>query len=120
MAAGPEDILQKQVAAFLKFAAPDLLWHHPANGGFRNVREASKLKAMGVRAGVADLAIVLPDGRAAFIELKTATGRLSPAQAEFRDTCERLRIPHEVCRTLQEVETTLRAWGVTLRSRSPE
>lgn len=112
-----EDALQKAVAAFLKVAAPDLLWFHPANGGFRNVREAGKLKAMGVRAGVADLAITLPDGRSAFIELKVGAGRLSPAQAEFRATCERLSIPHDICRSIEDVVACLRAWGVPLRAR---
>lgn len=118
MAAGHEDRLQKQVVAFLRVAAPDLLFFHPANGGFRNLREAAKLKAMGVRAGVADLAVVLPDGRAAFVELKAGKGRLSPAQAEFRDTCERLSIPHAVARSLAEVEAALSAWGVTMKARA--
>lgn len=112
-----EDALQRSVAAFLKIAAPNLLWFHPANGGFRNLREAGKLKAMGVRAGVADLAITLPDGRSAFIELKVGAGRLSPAQAEFRDTCERLSIPHDVCRSVSDVEACLRGWNVPLKAR---
>jgi hypothetical protein len=42
---------------------------------------------MGVRPGVADFAPVLPGGRSAFLELKSAKGRLSPAQREFRAAC---------------------------------
>jgi hypothetical protein len=30
--------------------------------------------------------MVLPDGRAAYLELKSRKGRLSPAQQEFRAT----------------------------------
>ncbi len=115
-----EDNLQKSVVHFLKIAAPNLVFYHPANGGFRNVREASKLKAMGVKAGVADLAVVLPDLRAAFIELKTATGRINANQAEFQSTCDRLGIPYAVCRSVDDVAATLTGWGVTLRARSPE
>lgn len=117
MSAGPEDALQKQVATFLNISCPDLLWFHPPNGGFRNVREAAKLKAMGVKAGVADLAITLPDGRSAFIELKAGKGALSPSQKEFRDTCERLGIPYAVCWSLAEVEQALTEWGVRMRAR---
>lgn len=115
-----EDDLHKAVVRFIGIAAPHLLVFHPANGGFRNVREAAKLKAMGVRAGVADLAITLPDARSAFIELKTKAGRLSPHQAEFQSTCDRLGIPYAVCRSIEEVAATLRGWGVQLRARSPE
>lgn len=115
-----EDDLQKAVVRFIGIAAPQLLVFHPANGGFRNVREAAKLKSMGVKAGVADLAITLPDARSAFIELKTKAGRLSPHQAEFQSTCDRLGIPYAVCRSIEEVAETLRGWGVQLRARSPE
>lgn len=34
--------------------------HHSPNGGFRNKREAGKLKAMGVREGFPDLLLLLP------------------------------------------------------------
>jgi len=115
-----EDALQKMIVRFLKITAPDLVFYHPANGGFRNVREAAKLKAMGVKAGVADLAVVLPDLRAAFIELKTATGRVNANQAEFQSTCDRLGIPYAVCRSVDDVAATLKGWGVNLRARSPE
>lgn len=115
-----EDALQKMVVRFLKTTVPDLVFYHPANGGFRNVREAAKLKAMGVKAGVADLAVVLPDLRAAFIELKTSTGRVNANQAEFQSTCDRLGIPYAVCRSVDDVAATLKGWGVNLRARSPE
>ncbi len=120
MAAGQEDILQMQVARFLKVVAPDLCWYHPANGGYRNPREAAKLKDMGVRPGVADLALILSDGRAAFIELKVGKNRQTDTQIAFQADCERLGAPYAVCRSLDDVETTLRAWGVPLRARSPE
>jgi hypothetical protein len=120
MSAGPEDILQMQVARYLNIAAPNLVWFHPANGGYRNPREAKKLKDMGVKPGVADLAMILPDGRAAFIELKAGKNGLENSQKAFRDLCAANSIPYAVCRSLEDVDATLRNLGVPLRARSPE
>lgn len=46
------------------------------------------LKAEGVRAGVPDLILLLPRNghHALLLELKTETGRLSPAQSDFLET----------------------------------
>lgn len=56
---------------------PDLKWlHHIPNGGFRNKREAAKLKAMGVKAGVLDLCLPVKRGgySGLYIELKKIKG----------------------------------------------
>lgn len=37
----------------------------------------------GLPVGFSDLFCVLPDGRAAFLEIKTATGRIRPEQTAF-------------------------------------
>lgn len=118
MSAGPEDILQIQIARFLKIAAPDLLWFAVPNGGYRNEREARKLKDMGVLPGVADLAFVLPSGQAAFIELKSGKNRQQPSQRLFEESCIRSQALYAVCWSLAEVETILRTWGVALRARA--
>jgi hypothetical protein len=57
------------------------------NGGHRHIATAGKLKAEGVRAGVADmfLAIGGPGYLGTFIEMKTDTGKLSDSQKAFRD-----------------------------------
>jgi len=41
-------------------------------------RTGAILSGMGVKPGVADLALVLPGGRPGFLELKSRKGRLSP------------------------------------------
>lgn len=60
------------------------------NGGQRHIAVARKLKAEGVRAGVPDL--FLPVARngyhGLFVEMKTRTGKTSPAQRAY---FERLR-----------------------------
>jgi hypothetical protein len=61
-----------------------LLFHIP-NGGAREEREAAKLKAAGVRAGVPDLCLPVARGgrHGLYIELKTKTGRVAPEQAAW-------------------------------------
>lgn len=62
---------------------PELRWlHHSPNGGFRNVREAAKLKAMGVKPGYPDLSLLVPRGQYAglFIELKTLKDKNTKTQ----------------------------------------
>lgn len=118
MAAGPEDILQIQVTRFLKVAAPDLLFWHTPNGGRRQLGEARKFKDMGVLPGVPDLTFVLPGGLAAFIELKAGKNGLEPSQRAFAEQAAANGAAWAVCRSLDEVEATLRKWGLTLRARA--
>ena len=75
---------------------------------------------MGMLAGVPDLAFILPGGRTAFIELKTAHNKvtgvqkqyLRPEQKAFRARATELGALYAVCRSLEEVQGTLKAWGI--------
>jgi hypothetical protein len=60
-------------------AARGTYWFHPANGGARSKSEGAIFKGLGVRAGTPDL-ILIRGGRTYGLELKSSTGRLSPAQ----------------------------------------
>lgn len=112
-----EDTLHIHAVHFLKIVCPHVLAWHSANGGSRDVREAAKLKAMGVRPGVADLALVGDEGRLHFIEFKALKGRQSPAQKQFQDDCAKRNIPYAIVRSLNEFEATLRRWGIQFRGR---
>ena len=84
-----EATLQAHVVKLLQaYARHDVCWFHVPNGELRDMRTAAKLKLAGVRAGVADL-ILIVDGRAHGLELKTETGRLSDKQVEFCEDLER-------------------------------
>ncbi len=78
MAADDEHIIQREIVralradGFFVFAIP--------NGGARNVVTATRLRAEGVMAGVPDLFVV--DYGGFFLEVKTATGKLSKEQVE--------------------------------------
>jgi hypothetical protein len=82
----PEQQIQIGVAHHFKTLEPlkkDFTFFAVPNGGLRTKREASLLKAMGVRAGVHDLVFLLPAGIAVLIELKADGGRTSDDQKVF-------------------------------------
>lgn len=117
-----EQAFQQQVASYLDHVVPGLLWWHVPNGaGNRGVRLGGILKSMGVKAGVPDIAMVLPMGRAAFIELKTPKGSLSADQKAFRDRAVAINAFWAEARSLADVEAILERWltpfGWTLKAR---
>lgn len=57
---------------------------HCPNGEKRDKITASKLMAMGVRAGVPDLIFILPKGKTLWVELKLKRGKESKTQEKFR------------------------------------
>lgn len=106
----PEQILQQQIARFLDTAYPALLWFHCPNGGARTKVEAAILKTMGVKAGVPDIIMVLPDGRAAFVELKAGRGTLTEAQMAFKARSQALGCAWAEVRSLDEMIGLAERW----------
>lgn len=115
----PEEEIQVLVAAFLDRALPrDYRWLHIPNGGARSKREGGLFKAMGVKAGAADVLILTPVGKFIWIELKTATGRLRPGQEDWRDWCRSIGAPWFLCRSLDDVIEALESLQIRLRVRA--
>ena len=54
--------------------------------------------------GVADRIVLLPGGVVWFVEIKTATGRLSPWQKVFAAEMRRMRMNYIVIRSKEEVD----------------
>lgn len=114
----PEEDIQILVAAFLDRALPaDYRWLHIPNGGARSKREGGIFKAMGVKAGAADVLILTPVGKFIWIELKTATGRLRTEQEGWRDWCRAIGAPWFLCRSLDDVIEALESLQIRLRVR---
>lgn len=126
-----EDALHCSVAdALNKLLLPPAQWtHFPAGGYGLSAPAAARLYRLGLRSGWPDL-LVVHEGRLFGIELKTATGRLSKTrvvrtrsgaarvrvgQAEMLAGLERAGVRIAVCRSVEDVLATLRAWGVPLR-----
>lgn len=113
--ARPEEQVQRAVVDYLRVALPDRLgvvWFAvPGHRGTRKRYEMGILNAMGVRAGVPDLAFIA-QGRAFFIELKSAGGRLSKAQGEMIERLRGAGATTYFCRSIADVERVLRAEGL--------
>ncbi|TKZ16037.1 VRR-NUC domain-containing protein [Shimia litoralis] len=119
----PEADLQRAVVSALRFALPKgAIVHHSPNEvtdpGRRGAIRQSILVGMGVHPGFADL-LVLSDGRALFLELKSPKGRLSPRQAEFRDSVQAQGFGWALVRSLDDALNALAAHGLTTRIASP-
>jgi len=99
-----------------KTLPPNVEWTANAAGVPVHIRTANMMKAAGVRRGWPDLQFLFPDGVTRFVELK-AGASLSSEQRAFRDRCQAIRPDlWAVCRSVDEVADTLRAWGVRLRA----
>lgn len=111
-----EDSFQIDVVEFLALGLTDGAWFcHVPNGGKRSKAEGGKFKAMGVKAGCPDLLVVWR-GRSFWIELKTRTGTLSTNQKNTHAALIGAGSPVATCRSLADIETTLRGWGIPLRA----
>lgn len=62
---------------------PGVIWWHTPNGEARSKATGARLKAMGVRAGVFDLILLLPGPVTFLLELKAGSNKMSPAQEQF-------------------------------------
>lgn len=112
-----EDALQMDAARYLSAALPDTaFWWHCPNGGRRGAREGGRFKLMGVKAGVPDIALLFA-GKTYFIELKSPTGRLSPAQKALHPVLARAGSPVAVCTDIRGVEAVLRGWEIPVKAR---
>lgn len=119
----PEADIQRQIVTLLRAVLPkSAIVHHVANevgsgGAHGRIRQAI-LTGMGVHAGFSDL-LVLSDGRALFLEVKSASGRLSPAQADFRDAIQAQGFAWALVRSPKEALETLKAYGFRTRLVEP-
>jgi hypothetical protein len=115
---------QIQLFSMLRWCIrPDVLFWHVPNGGYRDDREAAKLKAMGVLPGCADLefhwveidALQRKCRRVLHLELKTDKGRLSDAQASFALAVKLLGDEYHVARSIDEAIAILGERGLIRR-----
>lgn len=85
-----------------------LIFHVP-NGGSRHKLEAINLKRQGVKAGVSDVFVDIPSGSAhgLRIEMKSAKGKVSPAQEEFLQLEAKYGYLTAVCYSADEAIKTI-------------
>jgi hypothetical protein len=109
----PEERLQKAIWQHIKLRGnPKAIAFAVPNGIPSSKITSARFKAQGLLPGTPDLVFVLPDGRAAFMELKWGTGRLSKEQKAFQERCEAMEVEHVVCSGLDQALAVLEAWEV--------
>ncbi len=109
-----EQAVQRAVCQHLRQrGARGLVWWHTPNGGRRGPVEAAIFNGLGVRAGVADL-ILLHDGQAYALELKTERGRPSAAQTQFISEFRAAGGVGAIANGLDQALHALEAWKLLL------
>jgi len=120
----PEDDLQRAVIETL-WLSPSLRAIAIPNGGKRNIREAARMKGLGVTAGVFDLMVFWEPAKVAIIELKApgkVTGKkrplsaLSAEQLAWFGTMQVMGHYVTVCDSVESVENFLRQCGAPVRT----
>ena len=119
----PEADAQRAIVSALRIALPrDAIVHHCANevteAGPRGARRQAILVGMGVHPGFADL-LVISEGRVLFLEVKSAKGRLRPAQDAFRDTVMKQGFGWALVRSVDDALAALADQGFTPRIAPP-
>jgi hypothetical protein len=105
----PEADVQRAIVSALRFALPGALVHHSPNEHRASGRAARRVQ--GIRAGMGlcpgwpDL-VVLARGRVVFLEVKSAGGRVTAAQAAFG---ERVAAEGHVWAVVRSVDDALAA-----------
>ena len=117
----PEADAQRAIVQAPRFVLPrGAIVHHAVNevtaGDRRGKIRQAILVGMGVHAGFADL-IVLSERRVLFLEVKSATGRLRPAQVAFRDTVQTQGFAWALVRSVDDALVALADHGFTTRVR---
>lgn len=107
---GTEAELHRFTIAALKQTRPGTLYFHVPNGMRGDPVTKNIMKNMGARPGVADFTIIVK-GKANFLELKKAGGKLSPEQERFRADAEFAGCRYMVADNENEVTEYLKAIG---------
>jgi hypothetical protein len=114
--------IQRAIVAALRLVLPpgSIVHHsgHEQRGGDARAKLAQAIGVgMGVHPGFSDL-VVVSEGRVAFLEVKTAKGRLSDDQEAFRDTVRAQGLPYAVVRSINDALCALTSHGFQTRASS--
>ena len=110
--AQPEALLQRTLFEHIGYRKQPgwQFWATP-NAAKRSPQMGAELKRQGMTAGVGDVSALSPAGKYHELELKTESGRLSPAQRTRLATMADLGHTMEVAYGLDQAIAKLIAWG---------
>lgn len=113
-----ESGLQRMLVEYLQICVPSVTAFAIPMSSMRTHSGRASNAVAGLRKGVFDLALVLPplygeaNGVTAFVEVKTARGKLSAEQHDFARELTEKRVPHCIVRSLDDLKDALRTWRV--------
>ena len=115
-----ERIIQSAIITYLRRVLPDALVHHSPNEGVRGGKsgliDGQRKKAAGQVAGWPDIEVFLPsDAGPVFFEVKTATGKTSPAQDATLARLQSLGYRVSVVQSIDDCRRCLYEWGIPTR-----
>ena len=117
-----ESQMQKYCVAWFRhrYESIEPLFFSVANGGARNVWTAKIMKDEGVRAGVADLILLIPRHGFAglLVEMKTPDGKQSDSQKTFERLATQYRYKYVVVRDLTTFQQ-LMLWYIEDKAEEP-
>jgi len=105
-----EELIQFKCVEWFNETYPDYrmrLYHN-----FQNPKDAiqgSFLIGQGLRKGVADLTLMIPQG-VVYIEMKTPKGTQKPDQCKFQKECDKLNTPYHIARSLQDFQNIIKIY----------
>lgn len=82
------------------------------NGGFRNKKEAARMKGEGIVPGVADLLLLVPSSGfgALGIEMKAGAGRQTDLQKKWQERFEKAGNKYIICRDAEDFVNIVRKY----------
>ena len=115
-----EEQIQAALVAHLHLRCrPGVIWFHVPNGGYRYKTTGAWLKAMGVRAGVADLIFIWSDAidmrkitRVLCLELKARGKKQRPEQQQFQTECGVVGAIYEVADSIDTALAIVKQYGI--------
>jgi len=85
--------------------------YHTANEGKRTISYGRSLKRQGMKAGVADITLMINGGITIYLEIKTEKGKQSKSQKEFEEICKKRGFPYYVVRSIEDVKLILKKYN---------
>jgi hypothetical protein len=107
-----EDQIQRAIIDYIRAAAPSVFVYAIPNAAVRQRDRGAGNAVAGLLCGVPDLGLILPGGRAGFIEVKSRNGRLSYGQQERSIEITACGGQWWLARSIDDVREALDAWGV--------
>ena len=104
-----ESQLQQHCIRYFKYAFPNIVIFAIPNEGKRSVKTASRMKAEGMLAGVADMMIchVNDEYHGLFIEMKYGKGKQTESQQKFEGKITTAGYRYVICRSFDEFQDVI-------------